>query len=121
MREVRPLRLYSVTGPDGRRYIGCTHRDLAVRWRGHLDVARSPAAVPRDSLHAEIRRRGPEVFEVLELAVAFDAVSARRLEEQLIAQWGTLAPSGFNRTAFSNFYVPGDYNQIYLSPFRRAA
>lgn len=118
----RPIiQLYSITAPDGRAYIGCTHRDLSVRWRGHLDTARSHRAVPRDSVHAAIRRLGPEGFSIEAIATAFDAVSARRLEERLIAQWDTLSPNGFNRTAYSNFYVPGDYGHIYRPAFAEAA
>lgn len=81
---------------NGHAYIGVTQSTMAKRWRAHIDFAKN---IRRDGyLQRAIRKYGEDVFSVVVLTTAVDAREARAIERGLIAQYGTMAPSGYNMT-----------------------
>jgi len=92
------FRLYRITAPDGRAYIGKTIQPLEIRWRGHLAEAQCwhKFTFGAQRLVCQLRDLGPDGFSIEQLASAVDPECARLLERDLIIQYGTLSPGGYN-------------------------
>lgn len=91
-------RIYMITGPNGKRYIGKTrHRNVESRWREHIAHAERGA---QQVLHKAIRKYGAEAFTLVVLCECVDAREASVVERGLIAQYGTYwsAAAGYNMT-----------------------
>lgn len=84
-------RVYKVTAPNGRAYVGETVRPMAVRWRAHCNGASYCLNLKR-----AIEKYGREnmTVEVLEEGVPFAMLRER--ETHYIEALGTLAPNGYN-------------------------
>lgn len=78
-----------------KQYIGITTKGVKHRWQEHLDVSGRGAS---GLLHKAIRKYGREAFLVCHIASSEDRKSLGQLECQLILQYGTLVPSGYNLT-----------------------
>ena len=89
-------RLYKITAPDGRAYIGCTNGPLETRWRGHVSAAFGAGAhiFKPDSLQAAIVIFGADAFRLEQLETARSRVEGFERERDLIIQ---RTPHGFNR------------------------
>jgi group I intron endonuclease len=87
-------------------YIGITNKDEAVRWWFHLRDARTKR---RDgAFHQAIRKYGAEAFVREVLYTAVDEREAIACERGLIAQYGTLFPSGYNLSVGGETYKGGN-------------
>lgn len=92
-------RIYMITGPNGKRYIGKTNKkNVRARWLEHVGSAlrrKSPHA-----LHAAIRKYGAAAFTIRVLTECVDDREANACERGLIAAHGTWANSrgGYNMT-----------------------
>ena len=76
-------------------YIGVTNRSLSTRWSAHVSTAKSGR---NTALAGAIRKYGEPAFSIEAIAYACDAREAAAIERGLIAQYGTLAPNGYNLT-----------------------
>lgn len=86
---------------SGKLYIGICNSKVRRRWRRHCNSA--AANKPRNrncpALHAAIRKYGEAAFLVETLYEAVDWRESCMVERGLIAQYGTLAPKGYNLTS----------------------
>ncbi len=91
--------VYKATHIDsGRSYIGITsQRPAELRWRQHVWDAQNPKR-SKAALQNAIRKYGPGAFKFKVLCVVNSADEARRNEQRLIAEHGTMRPNGFNLT-----------------------
>lgn len=89
---------YKITNlANGRGYIGITTGTIRSRFRGHL---RDAECCRRNMvLHCAIRKHGPDSFKIDLLAEAASLPELLVLERGLIAEHGTMAPSGYNTAA----------------------
>lgn len=86
--------IYLVTNTiSGRQYIGQTRRALPRRWQGHLQLARKGL---NTALARAIRKHGADAFELTQIATCIRDPGL--VEAQLIIQYGTKAPRGYNLT-----------------------
>lgn len=85
----------------GKQYIGICASKVQRRWRRHCNSAWANKARNRNcpALHAAIRKYGESVFEIETLYRAVNWLEACRVERGLIAQYGTMAPNGYNLTS----------------------
>lgn len=85
----------------GKCYIGICASKVQRRWRRHCNSA--AANKPRNrncpALHGAIRKYGEAVFTIETLYEAVNWQEACKVERGLIAQYGTMAPNGYNLTA----------------------
>lgn len=88
--------LYSLTFPNGKRYIGITAGALSRRLSLHKSHAKTGRA---GAVYNAIRKYGPAGFIAETLVVAADWEYLCDLEKKAIAAFGTLAPCGYNLTA----------------------
>jgi len=90
-----PVICYLITRDGKPVYVGLTKRTLAARWKSHVSSAKrnEPQAMPR-----AINKYGPDAFAIQAVATARDYESLKALEVELIAQYGTMAPNGYNLT-----------------------
>jgi group I intron endonuclease len=70
-------------------YVGQTTQDIEARWRAHR-YGRCHA------LRAAIQKYGADDFDLVPLALAEDAPSLDRLEQDWIEKLNTLSPGGYN-------------------------
>ena len=70
-------------------YVGQTTQDIEARWRSHR-YGRCHA------LRAAIQKYGAADFDLVPLALADDAVSLDRLEQDWIEKLNTISPGGYN-------------------------
>lgn len=88
--------VYKLTNKiNGKSYIGITRYSSAKRWREHLYDAKK--GQPR-AISGALRKHGATGFEVSILYEAADLAELKVVERGLIAQYGTLAPRGYNMT-----------------------
>lgn len=80
--------------PTGMQYIGITTQPLRKRWNNHLNGGLSGRQMT--PLHKTIARLGPGEFTMEPIFSAFTVRDLLESEKLLIAQWGTMAPRGFN-------------------------
>ena len=87
---------YLVTNQaNGKQYIGVTSSALSRRWRDHLSKARRGS---RTALHAAIRKYGEDQFVIRVIASVSSKQEAGNLEVQLIKEYSTKVPHGYNIT-----------------------
>lgn len=88
-------RIYLITNLwNGKQYVGQTRRSVARRWSQHLFNARSGS---RSALHRAIAKYGRAAFSISEVAaVVGHRQDLLTVERQVILQWGTVAPNGYN-------------------------
>ena len=84
-------KVYLVTTPDGKQYVGYTKKTLERRLKDH-------AYRVKTLLCAELRKHGIENCHVKTLATFADAVDAAKAEQRYIAELNTRHPHGLNRT-----------------------
>lgn len=84
----------------GKHYIGICASKVQRRWRRHVNSANANKARNRNcpALHGAIRKYGEQVFTVETLYEAVSWLEAQKVERGLIAQYGTMAPNGYNLT-----------------------
>ena len=96
--------VYSITCcASGKMYIGITCKTIAQRWKQHIKDSRR-INVMNSVFYRAMRFYGEDNFEIKEIFCAFDAMSAQRIERELILEWQTIAPFGLNTsTGGENF------------------
>ena len=88
--------IYLITNAKNEKmYVGLTRQSLQRRWCGHLRAARKGA---RTALAAAIRKYGEVDFVMEHIASCSSRHLAGLVEADLIRQYGTKAPSGYNLT-----------------------
>lgn len=87
---------YKITCKEnGKEYIGITTRNLDRRWYEHKYVANSCGQL----LGKAIKKYGEEAFSIEQIASAIGNVeNLKLLEQDLIQQFGTKVPNGYNLT-----------------------
>lgn len=96
------MRVYMLTSPSGKAYIGITKRTVEWRWAAHVQRAQRGQQHP---LYAAVRKYGPDVFDVRELAVGLTEEQAKAEEIRLIAELNTQ-----DRNCGYNISAGGDYD-----------
>jgi group I intron endonuclease len=81
---------------NGKQYIGITKGSLNRRFKAHLNTAKK--ADDNIALYNAIRKYGVDAFTVEQIASSFSRKDLCALEVQLIAQYKTKAPNGYNLT-----------------------
>lgn len=74
-------------------YIGCTVRELGIRFEEHKDLARQGGGY---ALHAAMRKYGVENFKVEAIYFSSSLEEMYRTEIECIAKFNTLYPNGYN-------------------------
>lgn len=87
--------LYRLTFPNGKVYIGITTEPLTRRVRRHVLYAKQNKAY---ALSAAIRKYGENSFLVEHLASALCWEDLLLLERQVISQYNSVCPNGYNMT-----------------------
>lgn len=100
--DERSAFVYRLTNTvTGKCYIGICASKVQRRWRRHCNSA--AANKPRNrncpALHGAIRKYGEAVFNIETLYQAVNWKEACKVERGLIAQYGTMAPNGYNLTS----------------------
>lgn len=95
----RRVWVYKITcSVNGKQYFGITKTTVPKRWMGHkTDAFRPNRGV--GALGRAIRKYGPEAFVIEEVCVAFGVENACAIEREMIAEYGTLTPHGYNLTS----------------------
>lgn len=89
--------IYLVTHVSGKQYVGLTVQPLQLRWRNHLEQARTSSSIKSEqSLHALIRKSSPADFKVETIDTGIMGKSLEQKERYWISTRKTLAPSGLN-------------------------
>lgn len=92
--------VYRVTNTvNGKSYIGICKGAVRLRWRRHCTDADRRKRSGCIILWKAIRKYGKETFALETLYEAVDWREACMVERGLIAQYGTMSPSGYNITA----------------------
>lgn len=93
---------------SGKRYIGITTHSAAKRWGQHVRSARRDG---RDyALHRAIRAHGAETFYFGEIESGLTIEQAVVRERELIVQYGTRSPDGYNLTAGGEMLPGGSHS-----------
>lgn len=94
---MKVFRAYLVTCLEtNKRYVGITSRSVSQRWNDHVHGARKH--VQRSAFLSAISKYGPDRFEVEEICCAKSWSDICAAESILIAQHGTISPTGYNLT-----------------------
>ncbi|WP_312595456.1 hypothetical protein [Brevundimonas sp.] len=88
--------IYLAIDPDGRGYVGCTRHSVRHRWFQHVLPPRQWPGVAKACVSDGIKKFGREGFKVFHIASAMGVENAAAVERDLIEQWGTRRPSGYN-------------------------
>jgi group I intron endonuclease len=91
------MKAYKITNSiNGLVYIGITSKSIEERWRLHKNWVtwKKPYG-----LHAAIREFGVLNFVIEHIASAKTFEDLRELEKQLIKQYNSLTPNGYNKTS----------------------
>jgi len=83
-------KIYCLTFPNGKRYVGQTKRTLKKRFKEHCDDT------SKRVLRFAIRKYGKETVSMRLLDVTFSQEDADRVEDGYIMMFGTLHPLGYN-------------------------
>lgn len=87
---------YKITNViTGMVYIGITSKSVEARWRAHQQWAKCNKPY---ALHMAIRNFGALNFNIEHIASAKTHSDLLELEKQLIAQYDSLYPKGYNKT-----------------------
>jgi group I intron endonuclease len=87
---------------SGKDYIGLTNRGVDDRWRLHLWQARTGRK--KGAFQHAINKYGPDAFVREVLFVAFDEEAAIMAERQLIVDFQSGVPNGYNLTSGGETY-----------------
>lgn len=98
--------LYSLTFPNGKKYIGITSGALSRRLSLHKSHAKTGRA---GAVYNAIRKYGATGFMAEKLVVASDWEYLCTLEQKAIAAFNTLAPHGYNLTAGGEGFLGNTY------------
>lgn len=79
---------------NGKSYIGITTRTVSRRWYEHCNVANSCGKL----LAKAINKYGEQAFEIMPIASAKTLENLKEVEKDLIVQFGTKVPNGYNLT-----------------------
>jgi group I intron endonuclease len=94
MQPVKIIYLYRIINSINEKvYIGQTI-DPNSRWRAHRK--RSAADEPKQAIHHAIKKYGNDVFEFEIIACSINQNDADWTEEELIQQYQSLSPTGYN-------------------------
>jgi group I intron endonuclease len=89
------MQSYIITNKqNGKSYVGITTRKIARRWYEHCYVGNSCGQL----LNKAINKYGIDAFEIQVVASAKTIVDLKELEKQLIVQYQTKVPNGYNLT-----------------------
>lgn len=89
-------KIYKVTGPTGRVYIGQTRRNVATRWREHTSGKQHTCKSIKEALDAW----GPDLFVMEHVASCRNREDANLIEQYLIVVHSAMHyENGYNRTA----------------------
>lgn len=85
---------YKLTSPSNKSYVGVTKKTAQERFEKHKEHALGK----RDAgaLYSALRKYGPDTFTLEVLVVLDDWQELLELEKQLIQQFNTLSPNGYN-------------------------
>lgn len=96
--EVDVMTVYRITClATNKAYIGITKKAAAIRFAEHCADAKGGKST--GALHAAITKYGTDAFVLETIAVAFSWDAACMFERTLIAEYGTMVPTGYNMTA----------------------
>ncbi|QTN45920.1 GIY-YIG nuclease family protein [Ectopseudomonas mendocina] len=85
--------------PSGKKYVGITIATLDERWQRHCEQAARGTIKSPNSLHAAIRKYGPEQFQINKIDNGTTKGGLEDLERHWISKLNTLIPHGFNISA----------------------
>jgi group I intron endonuclease len=89
------MQSYIITNKqNGKSYVGITTRKIARRWYEHCYVGNSCGQL----LNKAINKYGIDAFEIQVVASAKTIPDLKELEKQLIVQYKTKVPNGYNLT-----------------------
>jgi group I intron endonuclease len=89
------MQSYIITNKqNGKAYVGITTRKIARRWYEHCYVGNSCGQL----LNKAINKYGIDAFEIQVVASAKTIPDLKELEKQLIVQYQTKVPNGYNLT-----------------------
>ena len=89
--------IYVVTHKaSSKKYVGLTIQTLDRRWKYHIEQASAGCIDNIDSLHAAIRKFGPDSFEVRQIDQGTTKKDLEKKERYWIKKLRTLAPHGYN-------------------------
>jgi hypothetical protein len=87
--------IYKITHREsGKIYIGASCQTLEGRWCNH--VSQSRGQNPAGSLQHAIAEHGPDAFDRVVLEKHKSTETARQRERELIAEYNSLTPNGYN-------------------------
>lgn len=81
---------------SGKRYVGLTIQALERRWQHHLEQALAGHIKGAESLHAALRKHGPDAFEIRQIDQGTTKKDLEKKERHWIEKLGTLTPHGYN-------------------------
>lgn len=83
---------------SGKRYVGLTIQTLERRWQYHLEQALAGHIKGAESLHAALRKFGPDAFEICQIdqGTTKKDKDLEKRERYWIEKLGTLTPHGYN-------------------------
>ncbi len=84
---------------SGMKYVGLTIVPIEERWRRHIEQAFMNRIKTRQSLHAAIRKHGPDSFTIRQIDQGVSKSDLEGKERYWIEKLCTLAPHGFNISA----------------------
>lgn len=116
--NTKAMTVYLVTNVfNGKVYVGRTQKSIRDRWYLHCKSAKSGSHI---ALHRAIRKYGPHVFLVRELAHPKTVVEFDQLEKDFIAAYDATNPKlGYNRTSGGNGFS-GNHSEETRDKMRKA-
>lgn len=108
--EKAEFKVYKLTSPSGKIYIGFTGTTLARRISAHVRDSRNPET--RTPLHYAIRKYGIEAFKISVLEWFDEKDKALAFEIRSIAKYKSVGRTGYNVTKGGNTFPEG-YNGTY--------
>jgi group I intron endonuclease len=89
------MQAYLITNKiNNKGYVGITTRSLSRRWYEHRFVANSCGQLLAKAIH----KYGEQAFEIKPIASAKTLENLKEIEKELIAQFNTKVPLGYNLT-----------------------
>jgi len=86
-------KVYLVTFPNRKQYVGITSATLELRKTEHFSKSRKGSNF---AIHNALRKYDNSTWEILNLCSSFE--EAKELEKRYIKELNTLAPNGYNLT-----------------------
>lgn len=98
-----PFKIYVLTSPSGKQYVGQTMQKWAIRWRCHCNCAKK-----KDTFLARaIKKYGGDAFTMQIVATPERKCEANKAESFWIEKLNTLWPNGYNMSPLGSGGVPG--------------